>query len=422
MMPVFPALTLVSGVAFARWLQGGRSGPVKPVFAAAAIAVLSMGVVQSLAAADFGKRSFGAALGLEGRDAYRGRILTTYHGATKAVNRIVGRRERVLMIGDGRAYGFSPLVLNRDIEDTPCMLELARSAQRPEEIGKQLREMGVKYLLLNYVSSAYIAVHVNQVFHWKAAEVWRYWEYFRRHATIAWAGESADHTNGGFILYRIGATPRPAAGMLPFLPGTEGLMAPGGGDADSGRRRIRDRDLDDMLRSYPPVARFYNAVGDTFVSQKHWGIAYRYYRVAAGARAVDDANWYSYGLAATRSGHADEGAAALERARTACPDKRGAIDELLASYYHARGEALMARRDYRAAGDAFASCLACLRRMAGMADVREAEALVLLRAGLALAVQGRVGEARQAYAEALRVLPRAERTADARNLLRLIGK
>ena len=223
MMPMYPALSLLSAVAIASWLDAKREGPVRVTALLSTFLMLWLGFAETIAATDTSKRSFMAAVGLETECHYLARILTTYDEATREVNRLVPPAERVLLVGDPRGYRFRPLVFNRDIEDTPVMLELAREAGTADDMRRRLRQMGVRYVLLNYVTSEYLSSFTNQVFRWRPLELKAAWEYWRRYATIVWTSPNPDGIQGGFMLYRLNDEPGPPTPLIPFLPGAESV-------------------------------------------------------------------------------------------------------------------------------------------------------------------------------------------------------
>jgi len=230
MMPLFPALALLAGAGLAEWFGGLRRMKPAPVLLAAVIA--AMGTIHAVANADFHKSSFRAAVGLEAAEKYCERILTSYWSVVKETNRIVPSNARILGVGERRGYLFKPLVFNREIEDTPEMLEVVRGARSPGRISVRLRQRGVDYLLLNFVTSEYLTALHGGNYRWSASEIRRHWEWSRRFLSPVWIDSRPDGKNGGYVLYRIRPRPGvPRATML-FLPGAEaaGVKLPGESD------------------------------------------------------------------------------------------------------------------------------------------------------------------------------------------------
>lgn len=219
MMPAYPALALVSAVAIATWCGTNRMRRALALTGAAGI--LALGLIESVGAADMSKRMYAVALGLEPEEHYVARMLTTYREAVREVNRICAPSDRILVLGDSRGYGFRPLAFNRDVEDIPAMLELAREAWTPEEIGKRLRQMGVQWVLLNYVTSEYLSHYTNQVFRWRPEELQRVRVYWGECGEIVWRSARPDGINGGYVLYRLRGREGNPASLIPFLPGAE---------------------------------------------------------------------------------------------------------------------------------------------------------------------------------------------------------
>lgn len=219
MMPVYPALAALCAIGLGRWLESRREMR-GPVLAFAAL-IAMMGAIHALAGADFSRRSFNAALGLENGGEYCRRVLTTYWRAAGEVNRRGPASGRMLTVGERRGYLFSPLVYTRDIEDTPALLGETRESATPERERVRLRQMGVNSILLNYVNSEYTAAWRSGVFEWRQAELRRHAEFCRRYLEAVWTERDPDGINGGYVLYRIRARPGAGSARMPFLPGAE---------------------------------------------------------------------------------------------------------------------------------------------------------------------------------------------------------
>jgi tetratricopeptide (TPR) repeat protein len=81
--------------------------------------------------------------------------------------------------------------------------------------------MGVRYVLLNYVTSEYLSRYWNQVYSWRPEELARAWEYWRRYGEIVWRSARPDGVNGGYVLYRLHDRSGTPPVLMPFLPGAE---------------------------------------------------------------------------------------------------------------------------------------------------------------------------------------------------------
>lgn len=250
MLPAFPAFALVTAVSVVTWMRAGAL--VRTVLSAAALAAVLAGIIVAVAAVDFHRKSFMAAVGLEPGEDYLNRVTTSYREAVVVTGEILPPGLRMIVLGDIRGYGFRQIAVNRDIVDPPLMLQLARAARSPEEIGKRMRQIGSRYVLLNYVGSEYQGGWLSLVYRWRPAELNRLWEFWRRHGVVVWRGRRSDGVNGGFILYRIERKPFPPPRTIPFLPGAEMAAAKLPGENDG---EWLDRMLD-QARAAPGVAYF----------------------------------------------------------------------------------------------------------------------------------------------------------------------
>lgn len=221
MLPVFPALSLASAAAVAPWWDA--TGRARIPARAAILAMLGLGLTGTLGSTDNNERSFHAALGLESATHYRARRLTTYDEATREVNARLRPAERMLVIGDARGWRFDPVEFNRDVEDTPFMLEFAHNAFSPSGIRRRLRQIGARWVLLNYVTSEYLSPWWSAVRDFQSRELGRVYGFWGSYGEVVWQSPRPDGINGGFVLLRVRDRPGPPPGVLPYLPGAEGV-------------------------------------------------------------------------------------------------------------------------------------------------------------------------------------------------------
>lgn len=246
--PVVPLLTVAAAMHLAREAGTSARGP----FAwapAVLIALASAGAHGDLA---FGRRPLGAALGLESREAFRERVLTTHARAARELEDLIPDDQRLLVVGDSRGYLFRQVALTRDITDTPLALRMARRSGDPERMRIRFRQRRIGYVLFNYVSAEYRGYFKGPIFRWKPDELRRHWAFWRRHSTRVPFDAGEDGENGGFTLYRLHARPRDDDRMLAFLPGATavGVRWPG---EDAGAALAR---LGEVVRAAPNVAMF----------------------------------------------------------------------------------------------------------------------------------------------------------------------
>jgi len=416
-MPVYPALALLAGASLAPLVT--EKGPARRWAGLAVGALFAAGAVQAVTGADFGKRSFAAAIGVEPRAAYLSRVLTTYEDAVEQVNLLVPSGGRVLVVGDIRGYGFRPLMLNRDIEDMPAMYEFARGCGSPDNIGRRVRQTGARYLLFNFVTSEHMGTYYGSEFIWRPAALRNYHEYWRRHAVELWRSVTVDHENGGFVLYRLDRAAHPPDEFIPFLPGTEGMLA-------RGRRGGKTAPIGALLEAMnttPGVGHLANLAAFAYREGGLWDAAYRYYAATTSRGMIDDENWYGFALTGLVLKRFDESAKAFQYAWDLYPARRHLIDGSLATLELERGDALADARRWHEAAQSYRRCLEALDRLEdGTEPQVQDKVLALLRLSRALLAAGQRDEAAAQYDQAIRILPRAWATLEARQIAKALGR
>jgi tetratricopeptide (TPR) repeat protein len=222
MMPVYAALALMSGAGIGSWM---KANPGRRWLAIWVVCISAgLGALHAVAAADSGKRSFNAAVGLEQPGMYLRRILSSYYRAVVEVNRLVPPGERILAVSERKGYLFNALVFNREIEDTPAMLEKVRESDSPQRLMIRLKQKGFGYILHNYVTSLYRSYWHSGHFIWRNDEVARYWR-ARDFLEPVWIDSAPDGANGGYVLYRILDKRESGRQHVYFLPGSESAGA-----------------------------------------------------------------------------------------------------------------------------------------------------------------------------------------------------
>jgi hypothetical protein len=228
LFPVVPFLAVVSAASVGSWLAGRRDPRARRAARAGVAAGLAVCAAVAVHRADLGKGSWPVVLGRESREAYRSRVLTTWHAVTREVSGRLAPMDRLIVVGDGRGYGFTPVALTRDLVDMPVMLGIVRASPDAAGIARHVRQTGARYLLLNDITAEFNARGLLPVFRWSPGEVARYRAYWERYAVPLTLRAPRDGDNGGFTLYRLRRSPGPVAPALAYLPGTEQLGAAAG--------------------------------------------------------------------------------------------------------------------------------------------------------------------------------------------------
>ena len=87
-------------------------------------------------------------LGMEHREEYLERALD-YYPAINAVNDIVPPGEKVLCVGEHRAYYFQPELIISDWFDAPAILDLIRETENNDELFQRLKKRDCTYVFYN---------------------------------------------------------------------------------------------------------------------------------------------------------------------------------------------------------------------------------------------------------------------------------
>jgi len=312
MLPALPLLNVAGAAAI-------LSCPLpKAVRRALAGMALALGLVHAVEMADFASRSAPCGLGLEPRAGYLARRLTTFYSAAARLGTTEPKTARALLIGDARGAPFNGPrpTLSQDISDFPLPLKLAREARDPGEIAKRLKQLGVRLVVLNYVTSEFAGQQTMPDFAFRPAELVRYAEFWERWAEPVPPQDPYDLGNGGFAFYRIRSVPTaPSKMRYPFLPGTEALAArmP---DED---RPTQIRRLYAILQFVPRVAHFETRLGALVLEEGDYKEAERLLRRGMECGFDDAGTWGCLGLALKGQRRFASAAAAFERASRLSP-------------------------------------------------------------------------------------------------------
>jgi tetratricopeptide (TPR) repeat protein len=280
---------------------------------------LALGLIHAVEQADFASRAAPAGLGLEPRTSYLARRLTTCFSASGRLRLTEPNSARALLIGDARGALFNGPrpVLSQDISDFPLPLKLAREAHDPGEIAKRLKQLGIRLVVLNYVTSEFAGQQTMPDFAFRPRELARYAGFWERWAEPILPHDPYDLANGGFAFYRIRTVPGAPSPRTryPFLPGTEALAArmP---DED---RPAQIRRLYAIIQFVPRVAHFETRLGALVLEEGGYREAERLLRHGLQCGFEDAGTWGCLGLALKGQHRFAEAAAAFARASQLSP-------------------------------------------------------------------------------------------------------
>jgi tetratricopeptide (TPR) repeat protein len=333
MFPALPLLNCLAAVALVSSPLWSRS--LRPAGRLLAAAALTIGLIHAITEADFHANSAPAGLGLESRARFLDRNLTTIRRAAGRMEKIGQEspridhaspagdagRDRLLLIGDCRGSCFTGrrIVLSQYFMDFPLVLKLAREARNPGEIAKKYRQLGIRYVVLNYVTSEYLGSFTGSEFAFRPDELARYAAFWSDWAEPIPPWDKADMANGGFAFYRLRTAPRPGLRPAAFLPGTESMAAPWAGEdlpAQIGRLRA-------ALRAAPGTGFFETRLGAALAETGDFREAESLLRRGMATGPEEAGIWAYLGTALAGQRRWTEAADAFNRAARLRPESAG---------------------------------------------------------------------------------------------------
>jgi len=263
MVPITAVLTVCGAVALSdsEMLKGKTR--VAGVFLVS-VGIL-LGVFRALAAGDLeGLRNrfrIASGLGIEPAEVYLTRCLTTVLAAARRLER--DPPAKLLLIGEPKGALFSrrSLALSQDVIDLPLMLTITQESHTAERMAIRFKQFGVTMVVLNYVGSQWAGAISAGVLMWRTDELKRAREFWARWGEWLPPQDPYDFAEGGFAFYKIRRTPGVAPNVLPFVPGTEGLVEWLYNENRDGRRRR----LEALVAAVPGVGHFESTLGCVLV-------------------------------------------------------------------------------------------------------------------------------------------------------------
>jgi len=328
---------------------------------------------------------------------------------------------RIAVFGDLRTLGMPGRVIaTGGIGETPLAWAIARDSRTPPRARVRFRQLGVRWVVHNFVTAAY-RTSTSLPFPWTDRQLVVYREFVRRYLRVAFPPSRVDHVQGGFYVYGLLDAPEPGPRLVYDLPGAEGLLAPAEALSRAGKAEEAAREVARLGRLLGDVGHLRNVMAYSFRVAGRWTGAYRMYAPGIQAGMVDDENWLGFAMAAEQTGRIDEALIATRRAQVLYPSRQAEIDQLLATVEHEAGERALRAGKPGEAETAYRQCLESLGRLPPAPALEEAKLFATVRLADALARQGRRREAKEALDEAVLIRDSALKTPEAQAVLRRIG-
>ncbi|MEK7474234.1 MAG: tetratricopeptide repeat protein [Candidatus Coatesbacteria bacterium] len=327
----------------------------------------------------------------------------------------------IAVFGDLRTFGLPGRVIaTGGIGETPLAWALSAESWGPDGVRKCARQLGVTWVVHNFVSGAYRA-SAALPFPWSDRQLVVYREFVRRYLRVAFAPSRVDHVQGGFYVYGLLPRPEPGPRLIYDLPGAEGLLAGAEALVRAGKSDDAAREVARLGRLLSDVGHLRNVMAFSFRSAGRWDGAYRMYAPGVQAGMVDDENWLGFAMAALETGRIDEALVAARRAAVLYPSRTPEIDQLTATLEHHAGERALREGKFAEAEAAYRACLESLNRLPRSVQLDESRLYATVKLADALARQGRRREAQDQLNEAALIRETALQTPEARAVLRRIG-
>ena len=205
--------------------------------------------------------SWGAGLGLEARDAFRRRTLSTFAETVEGLAALPAGA-RVMYAGEWRAWPAPRLPVIPSLHEPLPAWPLVRASASPEALARRWRQLGVTHVVQNYAAALYNRGS-QTIYPWTPRDLAVWAGFWRTHARLLRAPKRIDRKAGGYYLYELGVGEGPAR-ATPTLPGIEGLYAVVEGfvrRGDTGLAAAGVRTLDRIAGDFAQVAFFVGFVG-----------------------------------------------------------------------------------------------------------------------------------------------------------------
>lgn len=266
--------------------------------------------------------SWGAAL--LSRQEYLARNFTAYEDTARKLKSL--GTKRILSIGERLVYRLRGRIFyGGQIGEAPLVWKMAGESNGPERIRIKFKQLGVEYVLFNYVSAKWLAIRYAP-FPWEWRNLDSYRQYWIRHHEVFWHSGTCDQVSGGIYLFRIRDVPSaPTPAVSWFLPGTEQLYA------DLFRMKDESMLKDQLelclrvLELLPDVGHSWSRAGETYFMLEDFRNAYKSLANFARAGMMDESNFFQCGTSALAIGRLEEGEDFLGRALECYPQQQDPI-------------------------------------------------------------------------------------------------
>ena len=287
----FPALAPVLVLAGGSATVAATAGPGVRALLFAAVATGWLGAIGSHAT---DHNPLPCAFGLESREAYRGRVLTTF-APTRGF--LIARpvAGALLLCGEMREYRLPKpcrLAGAHASGEAPLFWRLTHECPTAHAVAKRLRQLGVTRILVNPELGMTNASSFT-AFAWDQRQVRLQADFVGRWWDLEFAPPRTDALNGCAYLYRLRRSPRtrPTSPLLQ-LPGTESEVVPAVALASTGYPVPARGRLAAACRSMPPVLQYGDLAAWMATEAGDWEAGWRLVRPSIDAGALDDQNCY----------------------------------------------------------------------------------------------------------------------------------
>lgn len=170
------------------------------------------------------------------RDEFLARRFTTWDDARRWTNAHVPVRSTVVFAGEERRLWFTPRVRSGFTVHEPILWRWSHDAATADRMRIQARQAGVQAVLYNFMSAEFRSLTRFPGPIWTDRQLAVYKNFAAGWLNPVRWPDRVDRDGGGFIVYRIDASPPGRPWPVPHLPQTEGLGAEAWARASRGDR------------------------------------------------------------------------------------------------------------------------------------------------------------------------------------------
>jgi len=400
----FPAYAPLFVLAAGAVAAAARSGAVARLLVGAAVGTAWLGALGGRAA---DPNPLPAALGLETRDSYRARVLTTFK-PTRAFMEGKQAPGALLLCGEMREYRLPrPCRLEgaHASGEAPLFWRLTAACTTEAGMARKLRQLGVTRILVNPVLGMTNAP-LFIPFAWSDRQLRLHAGFVGRWWDLEFAPPQTDSRNGCAYVYRMRRSPRavPPAELL-HLPGTEGEVLAAVRLAEDGFLPQAVAHLAAYTARMPRVLEYEDTAAWIASHAGDFETAWRLARPGAEPGRLDDENFKTFSVAAYMTRRWTDALRGYELVRAAYPDWAEVADRFSAEARFQMAVERIGRGNARAAESVATEALAAMPppnrskwhpRLAGL--LHGVRALARFRLG-------RTGAAREDLAAGAATLP-----------------